>query len=305
VKNPTAPVITTATTTELVFAVESPTGTSAVTWSLDGVRQTPAPKLESGTTWTFSWPIVGRSDGIYVVSAQAVNASGVVGPPVSISVTLIRGAPVAPTITAGGFNTVNVAGAPTEVTELQWRANAERNVIGYRVYRPANPPRPRELACPASPATLSTALTCIDFSPPKPTDTNLTYEVAALYRKANPAGEGLSSEVSESPAGSFTLAGGNPPPAGPNEPGGPLTLVPNPTDGSVKLSWSAPTGGTAVAFYRIYRGSTNYTSRYDVTGSGTTTTYTDTDTVSGAHSYWVTAVSSNLTESKALGPVTG
>jgi hypothetical protein len=59
-----------------------------------------------------------------------------------------------------------------------------------------------------------------------------------------------------------------------------------------------------VAFYRIYRGSTDYTSRYDVTPSGETTTYTDTN-ATVTHTYWVTAASSSLTESPFLGPVSG
>jgi hypothetical protein len=125
--------------------------------------------------------------------------------------------------------------------------------------------------------------------------------VVALYRKAE--GELLSEKVSEGATASFTIAGGEPPPAGPNVPGSPLTLVHN-ADGSVTLSWSAPKWGPAVSFYRIYRGGTNYNERYDVTASGAVTTYTDTD-AAGEHSYWVTAVSSALTESPFLGPVTG
>lgn len=303
VSAPTAPVITTEPASkELVFTVSVPTGTSAVIWSLDGIKQSPAPTFEKGTTWTFSWPITGLSDGTYQVTAQAVSATGVIGPPVSISVTLIRGVPAAPKVIAGGFNTVNVSGTAKKVVELKWQANAERNVIGYRVYRPNGVKK--ELACPASSATLSLALTCIDFNPPLPTAANLKYEVVALYRKANPEGTALSEEVSEGPAGSFTVTGGEPLPAGPNVPEGPLTLVKN-ADGSVTLKWSVPkAGGATVSFYRIYRGSTNYTSRYDVTASGTTTEYTDTD-ATVTHTYWVTAVSSNLTESPFLGPVSG
>lgn len=294
---PTAPVIVTEPTGhELKFTVTSPTGTAGMVWSVEGVRQTPAPVLESGTTWTFSWPIGSLSDGSYQIAAQAVNAAGVTGPPVSIVVTLIRKEPSAPKGIIAGFNTVNVSGSPTQVIELQWQPNSERNVIGYRVYRPG-----KGLACPASSATLSLSVTCIDFSPPATTASNLSYEVVALYRKAE--GEVLSKEVSEGPAGVVTVVGGAKAPAGPNTPGGPLTLA-HQADGSVRLTWSAPTGGATVAFYRIYRTSTDYTGRYDTTATGTTTSYVDTDaTVS--HTYWVTAVGANLTESAFLGPVTG
>jgi hypothetical protein len=297
----TAPVIASEPVSQkLTFAVSSPTGTTAVEWSLEGSRQSPGATLQTGTTWAFSWSIAGVSDGTYQVAAQAVNAEGVVGPPVTIPVTLIRNVPAAPKGFKGGFNTINVAGTPKQVTEFQWQANAERNVIGYRVYRPTA--AGKELACPTSPETLSLSVSCIDLIPPKPTAANLTYEVVALYRKAE--GQALSNTVSEGTPAQFKVAGGEPPPAGPNAPGAPLTLTHN-ADGSVTLNWSAPaSGGAAVAFYRVYRGSTNYSDRYDVTLNGTTTTYTDTDATS-SHSYWVTAVGSTLTESPFLGPVTG
>jgi hypothetical protein len=292
---PGAPVVITPVN-QLTFTFAAPSSTTGAVWSLDGVRQTP--DLGEGTR-TFSWEIAGLSDGVYKVTVQAVNASGVVGPPLTISVTLIRGAPAAPKGTTGGFNTVNVAGSAKKVVELQWHANSERNVIGYRVYNPSN-----KRVCPEQESTLSLALSCIDSNPPSPTATNLTYTVVALYRKAE--GELLSERVSEGAPASFTIAGGDPPPAGPNVAEGPLTLVRN-ADGSVTLSWSAPASGPAVSFYRIYRGGTNYNERYDVTASEpgvTTYTYTDKDAV-GEHSYWVTAVSSTLTESPFLGPVTG
>jgi hypothetical protein len=292
---PGAPVITEPVNNLLTFTFAAPSSTTGAVWSLDGVRQTPDP--EKGTPWKFSWPIAGLSDGLYKVTVQAVNASGVVGPPLTIPVTLIRGAPAAPKVTAGGFNTVNVAGTAKKVVELQWQANPERNVIGYRVYNPSN-----KRVCPENASTLSLALSCIDSNPPAPTATNLTYTVVALYRKAEKPSELLSEQVSEGAAASFTIAGGEPPPGGPNVPESPLTLVHN-ADGSVTLSWSAPRSGPAVSFYRIYRGGTNYDERYD-TASGAVTNYTDKDAV-GEHSYWVTAVSSALTESPFLGPVTG
>jgi len=45
-------------------------------------------------------------------------------------------------------------------------------------------------------------------------------------------------------------------------------------------------------------------SRYGVTSSGTTVTFTDSEAVT-SHEYWVTAVNSNLTESSVLGPKSG
>lgn len=135
VGKPTEPVVTKEPLSkELTFQVTAPKGTEAMVWLLEGVKQATAPTLETGTTWTFSWKISGLSDGTYTVGAQATDAEGVKGPPVSIPVTLIRNVPAAPKGIAGGFNKVNVKGASTKVVELEWSANAERNVIGYRVY---------------------------------------------------------------------------------------------------------------------------------------------------------------------------
>jgi Tfp pilus assembly protein PilV len=278
-KNSTAPVITTEPASkELAFSVKAPVTATAVSWSLDGTTQTPAP-LKSGSSeeWTFSWPITGLSDGTYQVSAQAVSAAGVYGPPISIPVTLIRGVPVAPKPVKGGFNKVYKGGVLSEVAEFQWPANTERNVIGYRVNRAGSE------VCPGG-GELSLATSCIDFNPPTPRtapEAQRTYSIAALYRDANGV-------VQEGTKASFTLSST---PETPNAPTG-LKLKKE-ANGSVTLTWTAPSG--EVAFYRIYRGSKNYTSRYAV-AFPPTPTYTDTDATE-PHRYWVTAVSSTLTES--------
>ncbi|HEV7585146.1 MAG TPA: fibronectin type III domain-containing protein [Solirubrobacteraceae bacterium] len=291
---PSAPLISTQPAeSKLVFTVKSPKGTEAMAWSLDGVRQATAPTFVSGTEWTFSWliPKPEVSDGTYHVAVQAIDATGVYGPPTSISVTLIRGAPLAPKVTHAGFNEIMSGGVKTKVAELQWEANTERNVIGYRVYNASH-----ELECPKA-GELTNAQSCIDLKlAPKATESNQTYQVVALYRKAE--GEVLSKEVSESAAASVVLEKG--PPTAPNVPGAPLAATKN-ADGSVTLKWSAPSGGPAVIFYRVYRGSEDYTNRNAVVIVGTTE-FTDTQAES-AHNYWVTAVNTNLTESPFLGPV--
>jgi prepilin-type N-terminal cleavage/methylation domain-containing protein len=287
---PTVPVVSTPTS-PLVFAVTSPVGTAAMSWSLDGIAQTPAPTKGTETEWTFEWPITGLSDGTYEVSVQAIDTTGVAGPPVSIPVNLIRGWPEAPKGILGGFNTINVGGVPTKVVELQWQANSERNVIGYRVYTKrgkeglVDEGEKTAGACPGSPETLSIALSCIDFNPPSPGDPKLerTYALSALYRDK----EG---NVREGRAALFTAEAG-PAPNAPEK-----LKAHKELDGSVTLSWTEPPGEPKVLFYRIYRGSTDYTGRYDTTSNGTTTTYTDNDAVV-AHTYWVTAVTSTLTES--------
>ncbi|MCW2970996.1 MAG: hypothetical protein JWO23_2123 [Solirubrobacterales bacterium] len=281
------PIITNKTIETLTFSFSAPSTATATSWSLEGSEQTPAPVLKSGSTeeWTFSWTIsspaqnIYVSDGTYLVSAQAINATGVVGPPISIPVTLIRGTPAAPTGLVGGFNTVYVNGVANKAAELQWKANTERNVIGYRV-------RSGELVCPGSVETLSLAVSCIAFNIPEIV-TERTYSVAALYRNSSGA-------VTEGPAANVTITrAGSVAPSPPT----PLKVVERSEEnGTVKLEWPSSAGAS---FYRIYRGSKNYTSRYDVT---TSTSYVDTHAVANGE-YWVTAVSPNLTESAAVGPV--
>jgi Tfp pilus assembly protein PilV len=284
----TTPVITDKEAKTLTFSVSFPEGTSAIIWSLEGAKQQEITPSSKATSLTFSWTInestkgIYVSDGTYQVSAEAVDSTGIIGPPISIPVRLIRGTPAAPKGVLGGFNTILNSGVATEVGELQWKANTERNVIGYRVYAGT------ELLCPSSGLeTLSTATSCIDFKLPNKS-TERKYTVYALYRNAY-------EEVSQSPSTTLTIKRTES--VAPNAPTS-LVATKN-ADGSVTLKWTAPTGTPTPAFYRIYRGSKNYTSRY---GETTLTEYTDTETGT-THEYWVTAAGSSLTESAFLGPV--
>ncbi|HEX4188678.1 MAG TPA: hypothetical protein VHY83_12340 [Solirubrobacteraceae bacterium] len=285
----TAPVITVQPAeNKLVFSVQSPAGTKAMEWALDGVRQTNEPTFVGGTEWQFSWliPVGEVSDGAYQVSVQAVDSTGVYGPPVSITVTLIRSVPAAPKITYAGFNEVYVSGVKKQVVELEWQGNTERNVVGYRVYNPSG-----ELVCPSSSETLSRQTSCIDFltaaHAPKVTDANLTYTAVALYRPAE--GETVGKAIAQGVVASKALSKT---PLAPPE----LTLLEaeKSAEGPVTLKWTQPSGGATVAFYRVYRGSRNYTERY-ATVSAASKEFTDTN-AELTHQYWVTAVSESMTE---------
>jgi hypothetical protein len=296
---PTTPVITNKETKTLTFSVSFPEATTAVDWSLEGAKQEELAPASKATSLTFSWTInesaqkIYVADGTYQVSAQTVDSSGVIGPPISIPVRLIRGTPTAVKGIVGGFNTVYKSGlVATEAAELQWKANAERNVIGYRVLGPA-----KELICPSSSETLSTATSCIDFNAGKPAERS--YTVVALYRNAN-------EEVTEGPATppSITIKSSESTPPNP-----PTFLVATKNaNGSVTLTWTASKGGASASFYRIYRGSKEYTSRYGTTSAtecvSEICSFTDTDTAT-THEYWVTAASSNLVESSFPNPVSG
>lgn len=289
----TEPVITAEATPILEFSVTFEEGATAIIWSLEGAKQEErtVPSTKE-TTATFDWTINDAAqkiyvpDGTYQVSAQTVNSTGVIGPPISISVRLIRGVPKAPSEVVGGFD---IAYTPAPV-ELQWKANSEKDVIGYRVYGPS-----KELICPASKETLSTATSCTDFKEPP----EGTYSVVALYRNA-------ADEVSESGPGPVEIKRSTS-----VAPSPPTNLTPfKNLNGSVTLKWTAPTSGTSPAFYRIYRGSKEYSGRYGTTFSSecetgstsTTCSFTDTEPGTGLE-YWVTAVSHNLVESEFVGPV--
>jgi Tfp pilus assembly protein PilV len=282
---------------ELTFSVCAPKSATAVLWSLEGVLQSPSAEVQSttcksgeGLIWKFKWKIEGLSDGTYQVSAQATTTKGVLGPPVTIPVTLIRKLPAAPKGVKGGFNEVYVGSVHTKAIELEWAANSERDVIGYRVYSPSR------LVCPPSLSELSLSLTCIEVPAKFKPESGLVYKVVALYRNAK-------GEVAEGEKAEFPLA--YPVPAAPHPP---TELEAKETEGTVRLTWKPPMTGEEVAFYRIYRGSAGetcpmpYTSRYDTASAVEKPSFTDTDTTS-THTYCVTAVGFKLAESSFAGPV--
>jgi Tfp pilus assembly protein PilV len=288
----TQPTIT-ENASELTFSVCAPKSSTAVLWSLEGVLQSPSAEVQSttcksgeGFIWKFKWKIEGLSDGTYQVSAQATTTKGVLGPPVTIPVTLIRKPPAAPKGVKGGFNEVYIGSVRTKAIELEWAANSERDVIGYRVYSPSS------LVCPPSSSELSLSLTCTQ---PHAYESGLVYKVVALYRNAK-------GEVAEGEKAEFPLT--YPVPAAPHQP---TELEAKETEGTVRLTWKPPTEGE-VAFYRIYRGSAGetcpmpYTSRYDTASAVEKPFFTDTDTTS-THTYCVTAVGFKLAESLFAGPV--
>jgi prepilin-type N-terminal cleavage/methylation domain-containing protein len=446
VTTPSNPTISTAATSATFTATATSTAQS-VQYSVDGVNTGNA--TLSGGNWTFTLSLAGWTDGAYTIGARALNAAGVPGPTRTLTLTLARTQPTAPAGLVGGRNSVTSGGALVRVAELDWLPNPERNVLGYRVYRPAG-----SLACPGSASTFDLTSSCIDFSP-----VDGTYSVVALYRDAGgvlregPASTvtvapldppyasyyfknttaytgsscaladgqrdaddsyaGTASDASFSFAASVltlnfctrTLRGGDAAVAGttnvyawgtntggsncsitasislngggspysavtslpartntaapltwsfstaayafsndrlnvyfttangascnstillfggtvrrsrldlPKSGGGLPPGIPSPptglqgtanADGSKTLTWTAPSSGNPVAFYRIYRDGVAYTNRYDTTGD-TTPSYADPSGDGIQHSYYVTAVSTNLAESSYVGPVT-
>jgi Tfp pilus assembly protein PilV len=293
---------------ELTFSVCAPTSATGVLWSLEGVLEGSATKLEAGckeeegkeletggkverNTWTFKWKIEGLSDGTYQISAQATTTKGVLGAPVTIPVTLLRATPAAPKGVKGGFNEVYVGGVKTRVVELEWAANSERNVIGYQVYGPKG-----EAVCPSNVEEVVFSLSCKEVPTSYEPESGLTYKIVALYQN-------IEKKVAQGEAAEFTLEYPLP-----TAPGPPRNLKSKDFEGTVKLTWEPPAEGE-VAFYRIYRGAAgeacpmNYTSRYGIASAVAEPSFTDTNTTT-THSYCVTAVGFTMIESSFAGPVT-
>lgn len=287
---PGSPVVTSTGITSLQFSVTAPSGTNAIVWTLNGVKQPSwngsAPT--SGTTWiSTAWSLSGVSDGTYTVGAQAEDTNGVDGPAQTISVRLIRNVPSAPVVTGYGYNT-NLPGGPATVAEFQWNPNPELNVVGYRIYNPSgtlvcetDATASFPAACGGGNGWCSSLTACVDLSPPSPSSSTRTYTIKALYYDVN-------NNLQEGNPTSVTLAAGTP--TSPGAPTG-LNVVEN-ADASATLTWTPPVGGATVSFYRIYRDGATYTSRYDTLPASScsiTCTYHDTARTT-PHTYYVSAV---------------
>jgi prepilin-type N-terminal cleavage/methylation domain-containing protein len=186
VSTPSNPTISTNATTATFTATTTSTA-QAVQYSVDGVNIGNA--TLSGGNWTFTLSLAGWTDGAYSIGARALNAAGVPGPTRTLTLTLSRLQPVAPPGLVGGRNAVTKNGSLVQVAEFDWLPNPERNVLGYRVYRPGG-----ALACPGSASTLDLSTSCIDFAP-----VDGIYSVVAVYRDA-------SGTLQEGPASTVTVA---------------------------------------------------------------------------------------------------
>jgi Tfp pilus assembly protein PilV len=295
----------------LTFSVTAPSGTQAIDWRLNGALQSSwaGSTPSSGTTWTSSaWNISSFYDSTYTIGAQAVDASGVDGPEVTIQVRLIRNVPSAPSLTYDGYNTnllSSTGGTPGTGAELVWSSNPEPNVVGYDIYNSSL----STLLCQTGTSTsysgcssgsgnfwCLSATDCIDLGANN-AGNSTSYKLVALYYDAN-------NTLRTGAATSITIPAGTP--TAPNSPAS-LTVATQ-LDETAILTWPVSVGGASVAFYRVYRDGDNYSSRYATVAASScslTCTYHDYSRQEG-HSYYVTAVTSGLQESyPPTGPVGG
>jgi prepilin-type N-terminal cleavage/methylation domain-containing protein len=288
-RDPSSEEITTAVTS-VVFTATTATLAAAVRYTVDGsVVATPTP---SGTSSTFAWdigaPETGAVDGTYVVGATALDSAGLTGATRSLSVKLNRLAPLAPTGLEGGWN------ATRDGVDLDWRQNNESDIVGYRVYRHVGA-GPASVVC----STVATVTDCHDASHAEPLAASYDYYVVALDEvdSAGSKREGL-------PSATLNVVPTD------NRPNPPATLTAALVDGVNQLDWSTPAPtdpaytGDGIRFFRIYRGGTALGDRFDRTGLGGDSSYTDTAIVGGSLQYWVTSVDDNYSESEPVGPVT-
>jgi prepilin-type N-terminal cleavage/methylation domain-containing protein len=293
-----------ASNTTVSFAATTSTAAS-FHWQVDdaGSRgeaiRTPA---GSSTSWSFDWDLkpVGTFacqtppnwtlDGNYLVAGQAFDSNGIQGQRRTLTVTINRSLPFMTCGLDGGYNNPPGQGsiaAKPPVVDLQWKANPERDIVGYRVYRKA-------LGSPSSDEVcqLTTETSCLD---PDPEPGTYEYYVVAVDRDPS------AGTLRDGPGGlskQIVVPGANQPPTAPT----PVTA--NPSAGLPVITWGAsndPDG--SIRFYRIYRDGTAYANRYDTTGDGVTRSWTDRNPGAGNHSYYVSAVDNLFNESAPTGPV--
>jgi hypothetical protein len=275
--SPASPDITTPAITGASFRATTTITANALVWSIDGSQQGSA--AGDGRTWNFNW-LLPPVDGAYEVSAQAYDASGVSGTSRSLTITVNRYPPSAPEDFFAGRN--------GSVVEVEWVPNAERDVIGYRVYRQAKNNGPVELACPL---TDPEAAECVDPSPPPEDNQQLRYWVVGVDR--DPAGADREGAAS---AWVNVNAPRPAPPAPPTD-----FAITEDDEGNVTLTW---TDHGAVG-YRIYRDGYAVGNRYGfVDAEDLEFEFDDPDPGIEPHQYWITAVDDVLQESVLVGPVT-
>ena len=267
------------------FNITLNTPPATVAWYVDGTGK--GQGTGSGLNWAFQWdlgvvnyggpsPTVGEIlDVTYVVSAKGIDQFGQAGTAKASTVIVNRRAPYPPTNPHAGRNDNDAY--------LDWGANAERDVEGYRVYR--TQPGSDQLVC-----NLVRITRCRENGMPAGAQ---QYFVVAVDRDtAGNLRDGDHSTIVTIPA---TNAAPTPPPS----------VIAAKSGLNTILSWTAatdPDAGDSIQFYRIYRDGTDWIDNYyGRTSSSSSLSFTDTATDGDVHTYWVVAVDQNFTESRPLG----
>jgi hypothetical protein len=273
------------------FDITTNRSADAVRWAVDGNNMgNAAKKGGSDTTWSVAWFMATLVDGTYLLSAQAYDASGLSAGPYTKSVVLNRFAPAIPTGLVAGANKASdwsLLNLKYRI-DIEWLANRERDIVGYRVYRAlggvANP-LTDTLVCSTSEKVTNCDTTFTGLG-------SLAYYVVALDKdKFGVTRAGLPSVPAV-----VNLA--NIPPTAVRN----LKATVNP-NGSVKVEWDAPSSAgeltDTIEFYRIYRNGSAIGDRYARVGISSQLSYMG----QAGNTYRVSAVDSQLGESPLAGPV--
>src|SRR4051794_37247787 len=248
-------------------------------------------------------------DGTYQVGAQPLDANGLAGSATSTPVTINRCAPIPPP----NFDATGRDKFQTGPIDIEWDDNPEGDLVGYKVFRGTSTTTGVAICPPnASDPPTPDMHACTDPSPPVYNKNSALYYGVYAYDQdtSGATRQGAISYVEVNTAQNAA-------------PKTPANLAATASGGNVTFTWKIPAapldpdGGDTIESFRVYRraagssGPWSYTDRlpadvgYDTTtafcgnstASGSTCTFTDTNTGGVAHQYMVTSVDSHLRES--------
>jgi prepilin-type N-terminal cleavage/methylation domain-containing protein len=301
--DPASETIASAGTESATYAVTTSTVADSVSWTVNGAKRANA--QGGDLSWGFAWELGPADDPAvfdctYVLQAEAFDGTGRAGAPQALTVTVNRRRPFAPPgFTAGR----NLNG---DLVDISWGRNRECDVKGYRVYRGQTA---GAIATPVCTVDVGEPTQCIDD--PGGATFPLYYQVVAI--DSSSTGADRSGDPSEPPI-EVRADNANPPdaPAAVSVCSGgavgchDVDGAPAPA-GTAVLSWAPSTDpdGDEIAFYRIYRDGSSYADRLDLLlpVAGKPLVFVD-SSVTGSHTYRVTAVDEHLGESELSGAVT-
>jgi prepilin-type N-terminal cleavage/methylation domain-containing protein len=253
----------------------------------------------SSTSWTFDWDLhtvgtfsCGQTpdwtlDGNYLVGGQAFDSNGIQGQRRALTLTVNRSRPFITCDFEGGYNDPPGHGLIADkppVVDLQWKANPERDIVGYRVFRQeVGSSVPVEV----SSCSLTIETSCFDSTPMAG-----TYDYYAVAVDRDPSTGMLRDGLAGAPT-TVEVPTVNQPPAEP-----PSVTVAT-AGGLPEITWdeALDPDGEPIRFYRIYRNGTTYAHRYDKS-DGLALSYTDRNPGSAGDTYYVSAVDQRFNESE-------
>jgi prepilin-type N-terminal cleavage/methylation domain-containing protein len=309
------PYIVTTNVSSIQFDVTTATASESVNWLVQGSVQGDATVIDSTRKrWEFTWNLDSPEsfhDCTWVVGAEAFDEEGRSGASKSVTVTLNRSRPPAPTNFEGGRNgNTDVPGI--HMVDLEWQEGPECDVLGYQVEREVYGTGVwLPVICRGQTLEYHEEPSCLDEL--APAGVELRYRVRAVDTEPDgDLGHGTFAEMPnplvesngapDPPSGLTACIGGGVDPC--NDANGEPA-----SDGVTVLTWTAPTdpNGDAIYFYRIYRDFGSDPITYDDRVASyvdvPVLAWADPDTPDAAHDYCITAVDEYYAESDCSAPI--